>query len=94
MEQRLLNKVALVTGAGQGLGKAVALRLAHEGADIVVAEYNPETAAQTVSDINALGRKSLNYPIDLSDVTRIQPMVVRPFESRSGLHDGGSASCG
>lgn len=75
MEQRLLNKVALVTGAGQGLGKAVALRLAHEGADIVVAEYNPETAAQTVSDINALGRQALNYSIDLSDVTRIQPMV-------------------
>jgi meso-butanediol dehydrogenase / (S,S)-butanediol dehydrogenase / diacetyl reductase len=77
MEQRLLNKVAIVTGAGQGLGKAVALRLAAEGADIVVAEYNAETAEQAAAEVRALGRRALPYRLDLSDVTQIQPMVER-----------------
>ena len=77
MEQRIQNKVAIVTGAGQGLGKAVALRLASEGADIVVAEYNADTASQAADEIRALGRKALPYPIDLSDVTRVQPLVDR-----------------
>jgi NAD(P)-dependent dehydrogenase (short-subunit alcohol dehydrogenase family) len=77
MEQRIVNKVALVTGAGQGLGKAVALRLAYEGADIVVAEYNADTAAQTASEIRSLGRKVIPYVVDLSEVSQVQPMVDR-----------------
>jgi NAD(P)-dependent dehydrogenase (short-subunit alcohol dehydrogenase family) len=77
MEQRILNKIAIVTGAGQGLGKAVALRLAAEGADIVVAEFNTETARQAAEDIRALGRRALPYPIDLSDVAQVQPMIER-----------------
>ena len=77
MEQRILNKVVIVTGAGQGLGRAVALRLAAEGADIVVAEYNPDSAEQAAADIRALGRRALPYPVDLSDVAQIQPLVDR-----------------
>ena len=45
MEPRFTGKVAIVTGAGQGIGKGVALRLAREGAAVVVAEYNADTAA-------------------------------------------------
>jgi NAD(P)-dependent dehydrogenase (short-subunit alcohol dehydrogenase family) len=77
MEQRLLNKIAIVTGAGQGIGKGIALRLAQEGADVVVAEYNPETAAQTAEAIGDLGRRTLAYQVDLSKVGQIQPMVDR-----------------
>ena len=40
MEQRLIGKAAIVTGSGQGIGKAVALRLAREGADLTVADTN------------------------------------------------------
>ena len=75
MEQRLLNKIAIVTGGGQGLGRAVALRLAAEGADIVIAEYNPDTAAQVVAEVQALGRRAIAHAIDISDATQMQPLV-------------------
>ena len=75
MEKRLLDKVAIVTGSGQGLGKAVARRLALEGAHIVIAEYNPQTAEQAAQEIRAVGRRVMAYPIDLSDISQVEPMV-------------------
>jgi meso-butanediol dehydrogenase/(S,S)-butanediol dehydrogenase/diacetyl reductase len=77
-----MNKIAIVTGAGRGLGKAVALRLAREGAHIVVAEHDSGTAGQCVEEIRALGVRALPYPIDLADVSRIPLMIeatVREF---------------
>lgn len=73
----LQGKIAIVTGAGQGIGKGVALRLARQGADIVIAEYNPETAETACAEVRALGRQALAYPIDLSKVEEIQPMVAK-----------------
>lgn len=75
MEQRLAGKVAIVTGAGQGIGKGIALRLAREGADIVIAEYNPETAGSAAKDVEALGRRALGYPVDISNVDTVRQMV-------------------
>ena len=80
MEKQLADKVAIVTGAGQGIGKGVALRLARAGAHVVVAEYNPETAEATSDEIRTLGQQALPYPIDLSEVGQIQPMVDRVVE--------------
>ncbi len=77
MEQRILNKVAMVTGAGQGLGKAVAMRLAQEGADIVIAEYNQETGAQAAAEIRALGRRAQAFAVDLSDAEQIPSVIDR-----------------
>src|SRR5512135_377520 len=77
MEHNLLDKIAIVTGAGQGIGKGVALRLARAGAHVVVAEFNSETADATAAEIRALERRALAYPIDLSQVEQIQPMVDR-----------------
>jgi NAD(P)-dependent dehydrogenase (short-subunit alcohol dehydrogenase family) len=75
MEQRLFGKVAIVTGAGQGIGKGIALRLAREGADVVVAEYSSETAASTAHEIEAIGQRALAYPVDISGVGGVRTMV-------------------
>lgn len=75
MEERLAGKVAIVTGAGQGIGKGIALRLAREGAAVVVAEYHPETASGTVQEIAGLGRRGLAYAVDVSNVTAVRRMV-------------------
>jgi len=55
----LSGRRALVTGAGRGIGRAIALRLASAGADVAVNDLNPETAVRTAADIEALGRRSV-----------------------------------
>jgi NAD(P)-dependent dehydrogenase (short-subunit alcohol dehydrogenase family) len=75
MDQRLLGKVAVVTGAGQGIGLGIALRLAREGAAVVVAEYNPDTASSAAHEIEATGQRALAYPVDISQVKAVRRMV-------------------
>jgi meso-butanediol dehydrogenase/(S,S)-butanediol dehydrogenase/diacetyl reductase len=77
MEQRLIDKVAIVTGSSHGIGKAVALRLAHEGADLVVADIDIKSAEQAVQEIVDAGRRAIAYSIDLANISQIQPMVER-----------------
>jgi NAD(P)-dependent dehydrogenase (short-subunit alcohol dehydrogenase family) len=55
----------------------VALRLAAEGADIVVAELNPETAHQAAEQVTALGRRALAYPLDIAEVAQLPPFLER-----------------
>ena len=77
MEQRLNGKVAIVTGSGHGIGKAVALRLAHEGADIIVADIDIKSAEQTAQEILAVDRRAVAHSIDMADISQIRPMVER-----------------
>lgn len=82
MERRLAGKIAIVTGAGQGIGKGIALRLAREGAAVVVAEYSQETAGAVAAEIASLQERSLSYPIDISSGEAGRRMVhdvVRVF---------------
>jgi meso-butanediol dehydrogenase/(S,S)-butanediol dehydrogenase/diacetyl reductase len=71
----LTDQVALVTGAGQGIGKATALALAQEGADVAVADINGQAAEVTSSEITALGRRSLALPVDMGNLQDIDRMV-------------------
>jgi len=74
--------VALVTGAAQGIGKAVALLLARNGADIVVSDINLEKAEETANEINLIGRKALAVKVDVAnwnDVERLVDVILEKF---------------
>lgn len=72
---QLASKTALVTGAGQGIGKASALALARQGANVVCADINAATARETAAAVAALGRRSAAVTADLGDVGEIDRMV-------------------
>jgi 3-oxoacyl-[acyl-carrier protein] reductase len=72
---RLEDKVAIVTGGGRGIGKAVALGFAKEGADIVVAARTEEEINQVRDLVVQLGRKSSAYVCDVSDEDQVQSLV-------------------
>jgi len=72
--QRLLDRVAIVTGGGRGIGKAIALAYAREGADVVVVARSSGEIAQTALEIEGLGRVGLAIQADVcnpSDVNRV-----------------------
>src|SRR5260221_442569 len=69
------NKIAIVTGAGQGIGRGVAERFAQEGAHVVIAEYNKDNAEATASALSAVGPEALSYPIDIGEISQIEQMV-------------------
>ena len=72
---RLENKVAIVTGAGQGVGKGIALAFAKEGAKVVVAEINSETAQTTADEIRELGLQALAVVCDVGVEEQVTDMV-------------------
>jgi NAD(P)-dependent dehydrogenase (short-subunit alcohol dehydrogenase family) len=75
MEQRLSGKVAIVTGAGQGIGKAVALRLTREGANIIAVDINGETAVATAREARALGGQASAHAMDVGRLPEIACLV-------------------
>ena len=73
---RLKDKIAIVTGSGQGIGYGVAERFAQEGAHVIVAEFNEERARIGAENLSKLGPRSLAYPIDIGDTNLIDKMVA------------------
>ncbi len=72
---KMTNKVALVTGSSRGIGKAIAIRLAEEGYDIVVNYARSKTAAlETAAEIEALGRKAHVVKANIGKVDKIQEL--------------------
>ena len=67
--------MAIVTGAGRGIGRTAALRLACEGADVVIADINAKTAEKTAEDVQNLGRRALSCAVDVARLSEIQRMV-------------------
>jgi len=78
----LSGKIALVTGAAQGIGRDIALGLAKDGAEIAICDVNLEAAQKTADDIEAMGRKSLALKANVAssaDVTAMIDQVVEKF---------------
>lgn len=73
----LEGKAAIVTGAGRGLGKTMALALARAGADVAAADIAREGIDETASAIRALGRRSIAIPTDVSNYGAVEQMVNR-----------------
>jgi len=71
----LAGQVGIVTGGGQGLGKAFCHAFAEAGADVVVAEINPETGPVTAEEVRAKGRRGLFVQTDVSRRESVQAMV-------------------
>ena len=82
----LSGRVALVTGAGQGIGRGIALRLAAAGADVAVNDLAPDAAAAVAAEVRAFGRRGLALPADVSDVAQIEAMVARAAAELGSLN--------
>ncbi|MCZ6627032.1 MAG: 3-oxoacyl-[acyl-carrier-protein] reductase [SAR324 cluster bacterium] len=79
------NQVALVTGAGRGIGKAIALDLAQAGADIVFTNRTKSLAEETRAEIEALGRKCLAVQADVTEPEAVEGMVAQALEQFSTI---------
>jgi len=74
---KLNNKIAIVTGARRGMGRAIALAMAREGANIVVSDISQEDCQKVVDEIEKLGRKGLAVKCDVSSHNDVENMVKR-----------------
>ncbi|MDD5155403.1 MAG: 3-oxoacyl-[acyl-carrier-protein] reductase [Candidatus Omnitrophica bacterium] len=72
---RLKDKVALITGSAQGIGREIALVFARAGADVVISDINLEKAAKTSAEIEALGVKSLALELDVTAYTKVEEAI-------------------
>jgi 3-oxoacyl-[acyl-carrier protein] reductase len=85
---KFAGKIALVTGAARGIGEAIALTLAREGADVVIVDVDLEGAQRVAQEVEGLGRKALAIQVDVSqrdDVQRLVSEVVSAFGTISIL---------
>ncbi len=75
METGLWDRVAIVTGGGQGIGEGIALALAREGSHVVVVDKNKATAEASASRVQALGRKALAFQADVTSWEHVSDMA-------------------
>jgi glucose 1-dehydrogenase len=83
---RLLGRKVLVTGSSKGIGRGIAIRLAQEGADVVI-NYNsdPRGAEEALAEIHALGRRGAFIRANLANVGEVRDLVAKSAEALGGL---------
>ena len=83
---RLEGKVALITGAGTGIGQATAILFAQEGADIVATNLELPEVEETVKAVRKIGRKATAIAADISKPAEAYSMVDRAINEFGGIH--------
>ena len=78
---RLHDRVAIITGGAQGIGRAIGLLLAKNGAHIVIADINDKQAEETAQEIGLLGRKSLAVKVDVSNFSEAENLGKTVFDA-------------
>ena len=73
---QLTDQVAVVTGGGGGIGRAIALAYASVGADVVIADIVPERCEETAARVRELGRRALGLPTDVTDVNQVGALIA------------------
>lgn len=81
MSEQLKNKVAIITGAGKGIGRAIALAFAVEGADVVIADISEQLATETADAVRAIGRKAIALSTDVTQEQSITNLVEQTLLS-------------
>jgi sorbitol-6-phosphate 2-dehydrogenase len=86
MARLLEDQVALVTGSGQGLGQAIARRLAQEGAHVLIADVNEATANSTAAEIEAKSdRRAIGFRADVTDEAQVEEMIKHALQAFARL---------
>ena len=78
---RLTDKVAIVTGASRGIGHAIALRLAEEGADVTVTATTKEGAERTAAEVEKLGRRALPVALNVAEYAETESLVKQVLDA-------------
>jgi len=81
----LSGRVAIVTGAGRGLGHAFSLYLAAAGADVAAISRDPAGAAATANEVRAMGRRAISIGVDVRDAAAVRAAVDRTVDELGGL---------
>ena len=77
MTKPLENKIALVTGAARGIGQAIALQLAADGADLALCDVKAEWLEDTAAKVKALGRRAESYAMDVANGAAVGEAVAK-----------------